>query len=215
MAEDTKSYYDPVDEEAYAQSATNRSEPDPATRDLWQSANISTDGNGPGVDEVAPIFAQARADQLAHPVTADGDDEALADEQSDEAKAAQEKADALRNSPGFVAATGPAAGVYDDPKLEAQIPAENFSPAPEPAEGERSAADVAESERLQVSGAAVVDTTEVDQVAPATDVAGEEPITAAEVAKESAPAKVTKKTSAVNTEANPPVSTPEAPTSNE
>jgi len=125
-------YYDKVDYSAYEQSALNRSVPDRAERDLWQSTTISTDDTGPTVDEVAPVFPQARADALANPASDDGgldeDAKALA---ADSAKAAQEQADAIRESAGFVAPTGADAGKYDDPKLEGQIPSENFEAAPE------------------------------------------------------------------------------------
>lgn len=161
-------YYDVPEEGAHERSAQNVSVPDRAQRDLWQSTNISTDGTGPTVDQVAPVFAQARADALANPVTADDDDERVANEQADSARAAQERADAIRESAGYVAPTGADAGVYDDAEDEDAVPAENFSRAPELDEDERDSDEVAREERVESGRASVapVYTDEVDQRAP-------------------------------------------------
>ena len=170
-------YYDEVEEGAHARSAENRSEPDPRSRDLWQTANISTDGNGPGVSDVAPIFAQARADALRS-------DPNVADE---DAEAAQDEADRLRNSIGYVAPTGPDAGIYDDPTLEGQVPDENFSPAPEPSEEEREARDAAASREDASASAVTVPTDEADQQVPVTEPVADEPVEEPAVAEEDAP----------------------------
>lgn len=123
-------YYDEPEEGAHERSHENSSIADPATRDLWQSTNVSTDGSGPLIHEVAPVFAQARADALAHPVTADDDDDRVQNEQADAAAAAQEEADRIRNSGGFAAKTGADAGQFDDSSVEGSVPSENFSPEP-------------------------------------------------------------------------------------
>lgn len=132
----TSDYYDEVDEEAYERSAQNRSVPSPESRDLWQRGNVATDGSGPTIEDVVPAFAQARADALANPTTADDNDEELKNSQADSAAAAQEKADAIRDSHGYVAPTGADAGNYDDDKLEESVPAENFNAAPKDDETE-------------------------------------------------------------------------------
>lgn len=147
MADNTN-YYDEVDESAYELSRQNRSVASPESRDLWQSADVDThDVGGPRTEDVAPVFAQFRADTLANPVTADQDDEALAERNAASAEEAQAEADRIRETPGYVAPTGPDAGAYDDPKLEEAVPAENFSAEPkdEPAE-ESAAEDANESE---------------------------------------------------------------------
>jgi hypothetical protein len=113
MADNTSDYYDEVDESAYEKSAENRSEVDPTAHDTWQSTTISTDGTGPGVDDVAPVFAQARAEALAHPLTADDDDDRLEGEQAQSAEDAAQRAEDIRSSNGYVAATGEDAGIYD------------------------------------------------------------------------------------------------------
>ena len=131
MSDTTNEYYDEVDEEAYARSRENRSLPRPEDRSQWVSATVDTTGQGgPRTEDVTPAFAQFRADSLANPVTADADDDQVAREQADAAQAAQDEADRIRESAGFVAPTGPDAGQYDDPKLEDSVPAENFSAAP-------------------------------------------------------------------------------------
>ena len=142
MADDnTSDYYDKVDEAEHARSAENHSIPDPESRDLWQTANVATDGSGPRLEDVAPVFAQARADALANPVTADSNDEALANENAQSAEDAQAKADELRASPGYVAPTGAEADQYDDPTLEEKVPAENFNAAPAEDENAETADD--------------------------------------------------------------------------
>lgn len=162
-------YYDEVDEEAY--NVRNVSEPDARSRDLWQSTTISTDDTGPRVEDVAPVFAQFRADALANPNFPDGEDSVSDQDKADTARAAEEaqaEADRLRESGGFVASTGADAGVYDDPKLEDQVPGDNFSAKPEVDEdaGERDSDQVAAEEKAETAGAGTVHTDEVDQQPP-------------------------------------------------
>lgn len=122
-----KDYYDKVDEKEHERSRENSSVPDPTTRDLWQSANVGTDDNGPRVEDVAPVFAQARADALAHPVTADDDDDKLAEDNRESAEEAQAKVDELRENPGYAAPTGEEAGQFDDDSLKGAVPAKNLN----------------------------------------------------------------------------------------
>jgi hypothetical protein len=180
-------YYDEVEEGAYERSAQNHSVAAPESRDLWQSTNISTDGNGPLIDDVAPVFAQARANALANPVTADSNDDLLRNEQAEDADTAQERADALRSTEGYAAPTGAEAGQFDDPALKDSVPGENFSSNPAEEEGEEVSAEEAPVEEAPVE----------------------------ETPAEAAPAQDNWEDDVNNSEANPPESTPEAPTSNE
>jgi hypothetical protein len=153
-------------QEAHDRSAENHSVVDPVSRDLWQSGNVGTDDRGPTVDQVSPIFAQARADALrdGEVVSEDNPDaDSVDDLDGDEAERvksaadeAQEEADRIRDGGGYAAKTGPEADQYDDENAKGQVPDENLSLRPDTDEdkGERSAADAKRDERAAASGGA-------------------------------------------------------------
>ena len=233
-------YYDEPEEGALERSRENKSVPDERSRDLWQSTNIATDGTGPTVEEVAPVFAQARADALANPVTADSNDDDLKNDQADSAQDAQAKADEIRNSQGYVAPTGADAGIYDDPKNEDAVPAENFSAAPQVDDGERTVADAQADEKTTTGSVYTDDTTVGNSDVNGTQVSSDDKRDelAADQASAYAPEDTNKDgqvdadeaaaatnaeaptygsvpgADTTNTEADPQESTPEAPTAN-
>ncbi len=224
MADETTSDNELVDndkqQEEYERSAQNRSLPDPASRDLWQSANVSTDGNGPRVEDVTPIFDQARVTAFGegNVVTADDDDEEVERSQEDVVAEAQERVDAWRESTGYVAPTGADAGQYDDPRLEGQVPSENFSAAPEAEEDERRSED-AKSDDVAGRGSFYTDGSQINAGSPngeqvSTDDKKDELRKDQSGGATPANAEATTPDS-TNTESNPPESTPEAPTSND
>jgi hypothetical protein len=124
-------YYDEVDEEAHARSAENRSVPSPESRDLWQSGDVSTDGTGPGIEDVLPAYnsfrVQALAEgQYADPQPVEGESVEDRDERvADAAAEAQKEVDQARERGGYQAETGEAAGRFDGEETEDAVPDEN------------------------------------------------------------------------------------------